>query len=172
MRSIWLASAALIFSAGAAFAQPTPPTPPTGPANMPATPPGAMAAPKPAMPPGHWLKGPLPENAPPDVYLHIAKASLAHHNPGRADDALSHAETLLLTRAVDQGPTIPVDDSPQVKAIEQARQALHAKNYMAASQQIDAAMGAGHPPPPGGMAPPAPAPQGAMAPPAPAPQQE
>jgi hypothetical protein len=102
------------------------------------------------------MSGPLPKDAPPDVYLHIAKAALAHHNAGRADDALSHAETRLLDRTVIQSPTIPQDDSPAVAAIEQARQALRAHDFATATQQTDAALQA-LPPPPGGapMAPPA-----------------
>ena len=144
MRSIWLASAALILSAGAACAQPAAPTPPTGPASMPATPPGMMA---PHANMKHWLNGPLPEDAPPRAYLHIAKAALKHHDYARADDALGHAETRLLTRAVDQGSSIPVDDSPAVTSIEQARKATQAHDAATAMQAIDAALQALPPPP-------------------------
>ena len=160
MRPIWLASAALLISTGAACAQPAAPVPPTGPASMPATPPGAMApgagnAPTPppgmmAPPPGmkHWMNGPLPEDAPPPVYLHIAKAALRHHDYAKADDALGHAETRLLTRSVVQGPSIPVDQSPAVSAIEQARQALQAHDPATALQATDAALQALPPPSP------------------------
>ena len=101
MRSIWLASAALILGAGAACAQTVPSPPPAAPASMPAP------------PPGNWTHGPLPQDAPPEVYLQIAKAALAKHNAARADDALGHAETRLLTRTVIQGPSIPQDEFPR-----------------------------------------------------------
>ncbi|HTQ72562.1 MAG TPA: hypothetical protein VMH92_13825 [Acidocella sp.] len=169
MRSIWLASAALILGVGVACAQPMPPTPPTGPASMPATPPSAMtppgsAAPAANAPPSTMMKphggttgmmrGPLPADASPDVYLQIAKTALAHHDSARADDALGHAETRLLTRTVIQGPAIPQDNSPAVTDIEQARQALQAHDFATAMQKTDAALQAL--PPPGGaaMAPP------------------
>jgi hypothetical protein len=154
MRFIWMASAALLLSAGAACAQTTSPMQPPGASSTPATPPSTMAPPAPSAmaPPANiknWLRGPLPENEPPQVYLHIAKAALAHHDYGRANDALSHAETLLLTRSVDQGSSIPVDNSPAVSAIELARKALQSHDTVTAMQQTDAAMQAIQPPPPG-----------------------
>ncbi len=81
----------------------------------------------------HWSStSMLPQNASATTYLHIAKSAISHHNVSLADDALSHAETRLLDRAVPQGQISP-DDSPTIQSIESARQALHAGNYSQAS---------------------------------------
>jgi hypothetical protein len=172
MRSFWLASTALLITAGVAAAQTSQATPaPTGAVTSPkVTPPGvssgnmaptpgttmsmskpgagapapdgAVSAPAPdgavsaptmtAAAPGpasgrmapaasktaatgtthpwhhHWSNGPmtsgkLPEDASATTYLHIAKTAIGDHNLSLADDALSHAETRLLDRAVPQG---------------------------------------------------------------------
>ncbi|MBU6449235.1 MAG: hypothetical protein KGQ26_06360 [Rhodospirillales bacterium] len=106
MRHIWLASAALILSAGAACAQS-------------------------AAPVG---SGGMPENAGPRAYLHMAQHAIEHQDKARADSALSHAETRLLTRSVDAGSAMSTDQSPAVKAIEDARNALSSGDYTTASQ--------------------------------------
>jgi hypothetical protein len=75
----------------------------------------------------HWGMGhnmTMPEDADARTYLHIASDAIRHNNKVVADDALSHAETRLLTREVPQSSTIPVDDSDSVTAIEHARQAV------------------------------------------------
>jgi hypothetical protein len=76
--------------------------------------------------------GKLPEDASATTYLHIAKTAIGDHNLSLADDALSHAETRLLDRAVPQGQ-IAADDSPSIQSIESARRALHSGNYAKAS---------------------------------------
>lgn len=83
----------------------------------------------------HWSaysRTSLPAEASPTTYLHIARSAIWHHNVTLADDALSHAETRLLNRAVPQGQIGP-DDSPVIQSIESARQALHAGHYSQAS---------------------------------------
>jgi hypothetical protein len=86
------------------------------------------------------LGGPMPDDASAMRYLHIAKFAIRHNDKARADDALSRAETRLLTRAVPQSATIPTDDSPAVTGIEQARQALRSGDWHEASADIDMAM--------------------------------
>lgn len=165
MRSIWMASAALLMTAGIACAQTSSPTgAPTGatpgetaptPAMQPPTEAGAMAHPT-----HHWAhKGSLPENARPVVYLHIAKSALKHQDYARADDALSHAETRLLTRTVVQSSNVSMDRSPAVTSIEHARHAAKAHDQMAALNATDEAIQAihmhhrGQPVQPGAMGP-------------------
>jgi hypothetical protein len=89
----------------------------------------------------------MPADASAGIYLHIAQTAMKHHDKTTADDALSHAETRLLTRAVPQGATIPVDDSPAISAIESARKALASGNMMQASTDTSTAMSQMH----GGM---------------------
>jgi len=92
-----------------------------------------QSAPGPMYSHHHWsTTSMLPQNASATTYLHIAKTAISHHNLSLADDALSHAETRLLDRAVPQGQISP-DDSPTIQSIESARQALHAGNYSQAS---------------------------------------
>ncbi len=86
------------------------------------------------------MGGAMPEDASAARYLHIAKFAIRHNDKARADDALSRAETRLLTRAVPQSSAIPTDDSPAVTAIEQARQALRSDNWHEASADTDMAM--------------------------------
>ncbi len=88
----------------------------------------------PSKPKQHWASHSmmLPEDASARTYLHIASMAIRHHDRGVADDALSHAETRLLDRAVPQGD-IAADDSPSVQSIESARKALQAGDYHAAS---------------------------------------
>jgi hypothetical protein len=82
----------------------------------------------------HWSSGSgsLPQNASASTYLHIASAAIGHHNTALAEDALSHAETRLLNRAVPQGQ-VAADDTPAIQSIESARQALHTGNFSQAS---------------------------------------
>jgi hypothetical protein len=82
----------------------------------------------------------MPADADAGKYLHIAKDAIAHHNKMRADDALSHAETRLLSRAVPQTESNPVDDNPAVKSIEQARAALHSGDMDTAASDTQQAM--------------------------------
>ncbi len=100
-RSLWLASAAALLSAGMACAQ-----------NAPMTPADAV-----------------PDDASLQTDLHIAAKAIHEHHQATADTALSNAETLILTRAVPQDAGIPVDNSPRVQLVEQARQALAAGDY-------------------------------------------
>jgi hypothetical protein len=184
MRSILLASAALILSAGIACAQSATPSPaPTGATNGPietspglspgkTTPPAAGEAPSTISPatstdttaPANgasmgadkdsvtakthsvatmhhsYSQATMPTDGTPASYLHIAKAAIHAHNKMRADDALSNAETILLTRAVPQGDVNPVDHSPAIDSIEGARKAVQADDMTTASSDIDMAM--------------------------------
>ena len=88
----------------------------------------------------HHMGGPLPAEASAAAYLHVARDALRHNDKARADDALSHAETRILTRAVPQSASIPTDDSPAISSIEHARQALAAGNLSEASSDTEAAM--------------------------------
>jgi hypothetical protein len=82
----------------------------------------------------------MPENASADRYLHIASDAIKHHNKTVADDALSHAETRLLTRAVPASSNMTADDSPRISAIEGARKALTSGDYQTASDDTRQAM--------------------------------
>jgi hypothetical protein len=82
----------------------------------------------------------LPADADAGSYLHMAKEAIAHHDKARADDALAHAETRLLSRAVPQSDTNPVDDNPAIKSIEQARAALNSGDMDTAKSDTDMAM--------------------------------
>ena len=141
MRHIWLASAALILSAGAACAQSAAPA---GSDSMSATPPGAMSMGSSgtmAQPTHHWANHEnMPENAGPRAYLHMAQHAIEHQDKARADSALSHAETRLLTRSVDAGSAMSSDQSPAVKAIADARNALSSGDYTTASQDTSNAL--------------------------------
>jgi hypothetical protein len=149
MRSFWLVSAAFVVSAGLACAQTLPPTPEASPG----TSPGTMAPQNPAPanssatsgstgmthPMHHNMSG-MPANGSADTYMHIAQTAVRNHNKAQAEEALSRAETRLLTRAVPQSSTIPTDDAPAVKAIENARAALRSGDMQQASTDIDTAM--------------------------------
>jgi len=82
----------------------------------------------------------LPEDADSGTYLKIASKAIKQHDKMLADDALSHAETRMLTRAVPAASGATVDDSPGVTAIENARQALRSGDYQAASADTRMAM--------------------------------
>ncbi len=82
----------------------------------------------------------MPEDADAGTYLHIAKVALKHDDKMVADDALSHAETRLLTRSVPQSGTIPTDDSPAVTSIEHARMAIGSGDLSTASSDTSMAI--------------------------------
>jgi hypothetical protein len=89
----------------------------------------------------------VPADADARTYLHIASDAIRHNNKMVADDALSHAETRLLTRSVPQSASIPVDDSDSVTAIEHARQAVASGDMAVAMTDTREAMHTMH----GGM---------------------
>ena len=62
---------------------------------------------------------------------------------GAAQEALERAETAMLQRSVPAGQASVPDDSPGVRAIRAARDALAKKDYAGAQKAIDAAMTAG-----------------------------
>lgn len=181
MRSIWLASSALIMSAGLACAQASMSAPaPTG---APAAP---AISPNPGVSPGNMSGGGtmMPEPMPPQAaqmapagnmspphphpmmamgdpkggrltmlpdasaerYLHIAADAIRHHNKPLADDALGHAETRMLTRAVPADGEIAADSSPRVTAVEHARQALASGDFENAAMETHMAMEPKHDP--------------------------
>jgi len=93
----------------------------------------------------HWHHGAaLPAEGSASEYLRIAKAAIRHHDTARAEDALSHAETRMLTRSVPQAAAIPVDDSPAVTDIEHARAALRAGDLQEAANDTDMALHEAH----------------------------
>lgn len=84
--------------------------------------------------------GPLPQDANVQTYLRIAEKAIHGRDKARADDALSHAETLVLTRSVPQSAGIPVDHSSRVEIIEQARAALASGDFGQAAHLTHRAM--------------------------------
>jgi hypothetical protein len=97
---------------------------------------GTMAAAKPA--PMHtamtyYRPTALPVNADVRTYLKIAADAIKNHQKAMADDALSHAETRILTRAVPASAGAAPDDSPAISAIEHARSALASGDYQQAA---------------------------------------
>jgi hypothetical protein len=82
----------------------------------------------------------MPANASAAKYLQIAQSAIDHHNKARADEALSRAETRLLTRAVPQSSATSPDESPAITAITQARQALKAGDFKQASAETNTAI--------------------------------
>jgi len=111
---------------------------------MPATSDSTMAAnsasPAPASPVIHHQFMALPENGSVHMYLHLAKLAIRHHDTARADEALSRAETRLLTRAIPASDSSAVDQSPAITAIENARAALRSGDYATAASDTDMAM--------------------------------
>lgn len=180
MRSLWMASAALLMTGGVALAQTNSMSSgasspaPTGAVNapvesQPGQPPGNMAPNN--MAPGDqssssmsssgmantnaapgsssgmmqsthpWAHhDEMPANAGPRAYLHMAQHAIEHHDKMRAESALGHAETRLLTRSVDAGSSMSSDQSPAVKAIEDARNALSSGDYSTAAQDTSNAL--------------------------------
>ncbi len=88
---------------------------------------------------GSGMSGGMPANASAGTYLHIAKASIMHHNKMMAEESLSRAETVMLNRAVPQGDVM-ADSSPGVSAVESARKAVMAGDMKTAMTQTDMAM--------------------------------
>ncbi len=153
MRSLWLASAALVVTTGMACAQTTPAPAETAPGMEPGNmaPPGAMSPGTmsgPQSSPGSGAKGMAPHHhqahTPADgstmMYLHIADQAIHHHNRAQADEALSRAETRMLTRTVLQTSGPAADTSPDVTAVENARAALRKGDWAEAAQDTKMAM--------------------------------
>jgi len=86
----------------------------------------------------------MPEDADARTYLRIAESAIRQHDRMTADDALSHAETRMLTRAVPASASAQPDDSPAISSIEQARHALSSGDYQTAAQDTKMAMHAHH----------------------------
>jgi hypothetical protein len=147
MRSqLLLCTAAAMFAAAPAIAQystyPTAPPPPTrvvpagpgkvvtGPPDLPSIEPLSQRATNinsadtrsiisPALP-----SAPVGPNASAADYLQAAQSALAAGRTGEAQEALENAETLLLTRSVPQGEVNTTDQSPAVRNVNAALQAL------------------------------------------------
>jgi hypothetical protein len=81
----------------------------------------------------------MPTNAGAGTYLHIANRAVMHGNAATAQEALSRAETVLLSRTIPQGGAMP-DSSPAVSSIIDARKQVAAGDMSAASTSIKAAM--------------------------------
>jgi hypothetical protein len=164
MRALWLASAAFIVATGMAFAQTTPPagTSP-GMSNPGMQPPGTspgMSNPgmsNPGMAPGMSNpgasqgmsnQGTMSPMQPPSAtgrdeaaaYLQRASTAIQQHRRVQADNYLSHAETLMLTRSVPQSNATTPDSSPRITAIQNARAALRRGNWSDAEQDTNMAM--------------------------------
>jgi hypothetical protein len=116
----------------------TAPSSSTQSANMPAAPANTMVASE-ATPVHHRMMG-VPAEGSAHMYLHLAKVAISHHDTARADDALSHAETRLLTRAIPASDASAVDQSPAITAIENARSALRSGDFAQASTYTATAM--------------------------------
>jgi len=86
----------------------------------------------------------MPADADAGQYLKIASKAIKQHNKMLADDALSHAETRMLDRAVPASTGAQPDDSPAVTAIENARAALSSGDYQTAARDTHMAMHAHH----------------------------
>jgi hypothetical protein len=87
----------------------------------------------------HVWSGSMPQDADAHTYLKIASMAIQHHDKATADEALSRAETRMLTRSVPASGSM-MDDSAGVKAVENARQAVDAGNYHEAMMDTDMAM--------------------------------
>jgi hypothetical protein len=72
---------------------------------------------------------PVGPNADATEYLRAAIYALRHHRGGEAQAALANAETYLLNRSVPYGQVNQPDQSPAVQTIEQALNALGARDY-------------------------------------------
>jgi hypothetical protein len=88
----------------------------------------------------HHEWGALPNDASAHSYLHMAKMAIHQHDTARADEALSRAETRLLTRAVPASDGSAVDQSPAITAITNARSALRSGDFAQASTDTDTAL--------------------------------
>jgi len=117
----------------------TAPSSATQSSNKPAAPANTMVASE-ATPVHHRMMGSVPAEGSARMYLHLAKLAISHHDTARADDALSHAETRLLTRAIPASDASAVDQSPAITAIENARSALRSGDFAQASTYTATAM--------------------------------
>ncbi len=79
----------------------------------------------------------------PEDFLRAAQRALAAGRTGQAQEALERAETRLLTRATSASDANVPDNSPMVKQISEARNALGRRDTAAARQAINTAMGSG-----------------------------
>ena len=80
------------------------------------------------------------ENAAPSDYLKSARASLVAGRTGQAQQSLEMAETRALDRSVAQGQTNAPSDSQMVARIHDARRALGSGDSTHAIQLIDFAL--------------------------------
>ncbi|HEY1858125.1 hypothetical protein [Acidocella sp.] len=74
------------------------------------------------------------------MYLHRASMAIQQRHRAQADNMLSHAETLMLTRSVPQSNAGTRDSSPRITAVENARAALRSGNWTQAAQDTNMAM--------------------------------
>ena len=135
MRTMLLASAALLCVGGTALAQ----TADSGPMSTKAT--HIMKADT-----GGTISPRLPSpnlggDASPDQYLMKAKSDTQAGRTGAAQEALERAETRLLDRSTAQDAAMTPDPSPRVEKIRGALHALASRDRNGAIQMIDAAMG-------------------------------
>lgn len=77
----------------------------------------------------------------PSDYLRAAQGALAAGRSGEAQQALEMAQTRMLDRSVPLGQTNNPSDSPTVRQISQALQALAAGDRASSMQAIQAAIG-------------------------------
>lgn len=113
-------------------------SPPAGQANAGS---GGMAASQVGVGKSHMAYGAaMPADADAGQYLKIASKAIKQHNKMMADDALSHAETRMLDRAVPASAGAQPDASPAVAAIEHAREALSSGDYRTAADDTKMAM--------------------------------
>jgi hypothetical protein len=97
------------------------------------------ASTSPATHKSHWMAMSMPTNAGAGTYLHIANRAVMHNNAATAQEALSRAETVLLSRTVPQGSAMP-DNSPAVSSIIDARKQVASGDMGAAAASIKTAM--------------------------------
>jgi hypothetical protein len=84
---------------------------------------------------------PIGEDQRPSDYLKAAQAALAAGRTGETQQALEMAQTRLLDRSVPIGQTNNPSDNPTVLQIDQALQALAARDRSTCMQQIQVAIG-------------------------------
>ncbi len=161
MRIFWLASAALIVSTGVAFAQTSMSAPaPTGAPNAPVeTSPGmspgntapnsqaggmasGMAGGMSGAAQMHAGMAGTQADAGAVKDLEMAKAALGKHDKAKAEENLSHAQTMLLTRSVPQSPgmAMQTDHSPAYMSVTKARAALQASHFIRSKTDTDMAI--------------------------------
>jgi len=82
----------------------------------------------------------LPEGARISDYLRAAQGAVAANHVGEAESALEMAQTRLLDRSVPLGQTNVPSDNALIGQIQQARQALQAKDRTTCLQMIGTAL--------------------------------